>query len=89
MNKILEATLKVAEAVAISTVPGAAVVDKVVHDAIDHKVTASEVPDLAQAVIQVVESFKGADIADEIKFRAAVADLESAFKLLAESLKHS
>jgi hypothetical protein len=87
MNSILAALLKVGEQVATQVVPGAQGVDQFVHDLVDHKDVATEIPDLASSVMSVVENLKGAQIADPVKFHAGVATLQAGFNLVKESLK--
>jgi len=88
MNPVLKNILEVLEKVGASQIPGGMVIDKAVHDLVDHKDIVSEIPDLGQAVIQAVEAIKEDNIGDEVKFRAGVADLVAGFQLIKESLKH-
>lgn len=88
MNNILKAILQVGEAVAVKAVPGASLVDSAVHGIVDHSTSVDDsILDAAEGAIQVIEGIKGADIADEVKFRAGIATLEAGFKLVKESLK--
>lgn len=88
MNKILKSILQISEAIAVKAVPGAAPIDALAHDIIAHKgVTDAGIVDAAEGAILAVENIKGTDIADEAKFRAAVAMLEAGFHMMKDSLK--
>lgn len=88
MNKILGAMLKTAETIAVASVPGAAMVDAAVHGIVEHKGGVDgNVLDAAEGAIKAVEAFKGAEIADEVSFRAGCATIEAGFKLVHASLK--
>lgn len=87
MNNVLKSILKTAEAVAVASVPGAAMVDGAVRGIVKHDGhTDDHVLDAAEGAIQAIENIKGTEIADEVKFRAGVATIEAGFKLVRESL---
>lgn len=88
MNSKVKTILQVAEAIAVASVPGAAVVDKVAHDIHDKKDVTESIPDLAEAVIQVIEATSDVNIADAGKFKLAVAQIQAGFKLLDAALVH-
>lgn len=90
MNSKLAAILKIGEAVAVSVIPGAKVVDQIAHDIHDHKKVdvVGELPELSLSVIQIVESVGEHDIADEVMFHDGVSKLTEGFKLVEASLKH-
>lgn len=88
MNKILAAMLKTGEAIAVASIPGAGMVDAAVHGIVEHKGSADgNVLDAAEGAIRAVEAFKGADIVDEVGFRAGCATIEAGFQLVRKSLK--
>jgi hypothetical protein len=88
MNPILKTVLQVGESIAVQAVPGARLVDAGAHAIFDKTDRDGGVLNVAEGAIQVVESIKEADIADEVMFKDGVADLEAGFKKIHDSLKH-
>lgn len=90
MHPVLKAILGIAEEVVSALNPPAGKVIDIVKDVVkDKSKLPDQVDDIGFSAIQVIESFKGADIADEVKFRAGVATIEAGVKLVRESLKPS
>lgn len=86
MNKVLKTILKVAEAVAVGTLPGARAVQEGIHKVVVDR-TQTGGRDIGEGVIQILEAFKGEEVADERLFRRGVEQLELGFDLIRASLK--
>lgn len=92
MKPIVKAILEVAREVGEKAVPGGELISHGVEAIIrkDDGVPAEAgALDVAEGAIKAIEGFKGADIADEVKFRAGVATMEAGFALVKASLKPS
>lgn len=92
MNQVLKSILlnvaKGAEQAAASAVPGGAMIDGAVHGIIEHKGDVqTNVLDAAEGAIKAVEEIKGAEIVNEVQFRAGVAVVESGLGMIRASLK--
>ena len=92
MNNVLKAVLEIGREVAAHTVPGGKLISEGVEAIIrkdDGKPADGAVLDVAEGAIKAIEAFKGADIADEVKFRAGIATMEAGFALVKSSLRPS
>jgi hypothetical protein len=86
----LGAILEVGKVVAGIAVPGARPAIAVAEHFIKHDQPASDtVEDALSAAVAVINSTKDVDIADEGKFRAAVAMYDAATKMLHSALRHA
>lgn len=81
----------IGEAVAVSTVPGAAAVDNAAHSIISAKTTTEKeqaIFDTAIASLDEIATFDPSLIADESSFKDAVINLHKYSVQLKNSLKH-
>jgi hypothetical protein len=95
MNAVLKAILQGVETVGVQVAgaqlgPAPAMIDGAIHRIVEHKGDDVESSiDAATAALQLVERIHGADVADEVQFRAGLLMAEAAFKQIRASLKHT